>query len=49
MKTIIVHLTNGSQFTSNVTGTENEILSYFVGHKFAIGDLVSTATSVEFC
>jgi len=53
MRSIKVTFDNGNSLETNINGTNAEILKYYVGNEFNLGDgaggdLMAKATSVEF-
>lgn len=53
MRTIRITFLNGDSLVTNINGTNEEILAYYVGQEFNLGDgaggdKMATATTVEF-
>jgi hypothetical protein len=53
MRTIRVSFDNGDSLTTDINGSEDEILAYYLGRRFNLGDgsggdLMAVATRVEF-
>jgi hypothetical protein len=52
MKTIKVYFSNGQHLLTNINGTDDDILAYYIGKEFNLGndenDLMVIATKVDF-
>lgn len=52
MRSIKVYFSNGDYLFTNINGTNDHILAYYIGQEFNLGngehDLIAIATKVEF-